>query len=329
MKKIVLWTVLVAILLVSALILFKRAKQPSANTETTISYDQQRLRGVSWSPKSSSVADLNAFFKLIPSIGNALSWAGNYQDLAKTTGNAARTVIEQSRKYNITPIIITGPNNNEVLDGIGQENFRNAVLNFIKENDVPYIGLGNEIDEIYLKSPTRYENLIRIIEQLATDVRAASPDTKVFTIFQLERVKGMRGGLFGGKNDPSINSWPLIAEIKNLDFVAFTSYPCLIYKSPAEIPDEYYSEIANHTSLPVIFTEIGWFRETPTTGWESSEAEQAQFVQQFKQLTERIAPSIVIWPFLYDQDIATPFKQIGLLGQESTTSLGYEAWKNY
>jgi hypothetical protein len=297
MKKIVLWTVLVAILLVSALILFKRAKQPSANTETTISYDQQRLRGVSWSPKSSSVADLNAFFKLIPSIGNALSWAGNYQDLAKTTGNAARTVIEQSRKYNITPIIITGPNNNEVLDGIGQENFRNAVLNFIKENDVPYIGLGNEIDEIYLKSPTRYENLI--------------------------------SGLFGGKNDPSINSWPLIAEIKNLDFVAFTSYPCLIYKSPAEIPDEYYSEIANHTSLPVIFTEIGWFRETPTTGWESSEAEQAQFVQQFKQLTERIAPSIVIWPFLYDQDIATPFKQIGLLGQESTTSLGYEAWKNY
>lgn len=329
MKKFVLWAVVVAILLVSVILLLKRVKQPNATTVTTKSYNQQKIRGVSWSPRSSNVADLNAFFQLVPNIGNALSWAGNYQDLTKTTGNAAQTVIEQSKKYDITPIIVTGPNNNEVLDGIGQENFRKAVLNFVKENDVPYIGLGNEIDEVYQESPARYESLIKIIEQLAADVRVASPNTKVFTIFQLERVKGMRGGLFGGKNDPNTNYWSLIAEVKNLDFVAFTTYPCLIYKSPVEIPDEYYSEIANYTSLPVVFTEIGWFREAPASGWESSEAEQAQFVQKFKQLTERIAPKIVIWPFLYDQNIAAPFKQIGLLSPTATTSLGYEAWKDY
>lgn len=329
MRKTIFWVLLIAVVAVAVLIGVNRriTKDQPDKTDQQVQM-QSKLRGVSLSPINFEPTNYLGFFSKAAEVGNTISWAGKWQDL-KSSNNAAKTVLTQAKKQNITPIIITGPNKGEVYDGIFTQGFREAVINFVKNNEVPLLGLGNEIDQEYFDSPARYDTLIYTLTSLATEVKAASPNTKVFTIFQLERIKGLQGGLFGKQNDSNNNLWKLVQGASGFDYIAFTTYPCLIYKDPAEIPDEYYSEIANYTKLPIIFTEIGWFRETPFKGWESSETEQSQFIARFKSLTERIAPSVVIWPFLYDQDIAAPFKQIGLLGLDSTTSLGYEAWKQY
>jgi len=321
--------VAVAGLLILVDYLTKSAGDPYGTDYDPRASSEMKLRGFSLSPKSFSADDYPAFFSKAAQYGNTLSWAGHYSDLNKTEGNAAKNVLEQSKKYNLTPVLIIGPHNNEVLDGIGQQGLREAVLNFVKNNQVPYLGLGNEIDEVYAESPARYSTLINLLQTLAKDVKAASPETKVFTVFQLERVKGLQGGLFGKTNDPNKHLWSKVSELQDFDLVAFTTYPCLIYKSPAEIPEEYYSDIANHTQLLVMFTEIGWFRETPVTGWESTEQEQADFINRFAELSVRLEPKLVIWPFLYDQTIPKPFETIGLLGIDQEMSRGLDAWQVY
>ncbi len=329
MKRVLLWALvgLAVIAIIATVALVSR----NDDNEPTDSSDKQseRLVGVSLSPRSFGAKDYLAFFDKAAEAGNALSWAGPYSDLAKTTNNPAETVLEQSKNSGSTPVIITGPGKGEVFDGIFRQGFSSAVLEFVKANEVPYLGIGNEIDELYLDSPAKYDAFIALANDLASQVKIASPETKVITIFQLERMKGLNGGLFGGVNNTDKNTMALLDGLKSFDMVAFTTYPCLIYKSPAEIPEEYYSDIANHTDLPVIFTEVGWFRETPVAGWESSEQEQADFISRFEDLTTRLNPQLLLWPFLFDQDIPEPFKQIGLLGVEQQTSLGYEAWKSY
>ncbi len=329
MKRVLFWVFGILIVLLGLVLAAVVASQPkeneSAATDETAS---ERLVGVSLSPKSFAATDYLAFFDKAADVGNTLSWAGPWADLAKPN-NAALTVIKESKKRGVTPVIITGPADGEVFDGIFQQGFRDAVLNFVKGNDVPYLGIGNEINITYYDSSARYESLVSILNQLAKDVKDASPTTKVFTIFQLERLKGLHGGLFGGKNSTTDNDMALLKGIENFDMVAFTTYPCLIYKTPAEIPEEYYSDITNHTNLPVIFTEVGWFREGPATGWEATVQEQADFITRFQELTERFDPKLVIWPFLYKQDIAAPFEGLFLLTSNEETSPGYEAWKSY
>lgn len=328
MRKSILWILLIAVIAVTTVIVVSRRTTKDQSDKSDQVQTPTKLKGVSLSPINFEPDNYRDFFAKAAEVGNALSWAGNWQDL-KNPNNAAKTVLVQAKKQNMTPIIITGPNKGEVYDGIFTQGFREAVLQFVGDNEVSFLGIGNEIDQEYLVSPARYQTLLSTLTSLATEIKSVSPTTKVFTVFQLERVKGLQGGLFGRINDQSQNLWKLVGELQGFDYIGFTTYPCLIYKSPAEIPDEYYTEISNYTDLPIIFTEIGWFRETPVAGWESNEAEQSQFIERFKTLIERVAPDVVIWPFLYDQNIAAPFKQIGLLSPTATSSLGYEAWKNY
>jgi hypothetical protein len=326
------WLGVGALFLIACTALILGLRQTPRTTETTNTDTEKTnlpLRGFSLSPKSFNAADYSSFFGVAAENGNTLSWAGQYGDLKKTTGNAAKLVIAESNKRKMTPVIIVGPGKGEVFDGIFQQGFRDTVLEFVRTNTVPFIGLGNEIDEIYEQSPARYASFASTIESLAAEIHQASPTTKVFTIFQLERTKGLRGGLFGGTNNLNNNRWSLASDFKNIDLIAFTSYPCLIYKSPTEIPEEYYSDISNHTKLPVAFTEIGWFRETPVAGWESDESEQAAFIEHFGELSARLNPTFVIWPFLYDQAVEVPFKSLGLLGSSQESSLGLDAWNRY
>lgn len=325
-----LWLIAIIVILVFGLIVMvglvtRKSAKPTGQVANTDA--NETLYGISWSPKSSNVTDLTDFFREVGQVGKSLSWAGPYADLTKKAGNPAKTVLEQSAKYSYTPVIITGPAEGEVFDSTFRQDFRAAILDFVEQNEVPYLGIGNEIDKIYLESPQRFATFLELAESLASEVRTISPETKVFTIFQLERVKGLQGGLFGSKNDPKNNLWGIVNAADGFDLIAFTTYPCLIYQTPTDLPEEYYSEIVLHTTRPVIFSEIGWFREGPVKGWESDEAEQAEFITRFNTLTTSLAPKIVLWPFLYDQQIPAPFERMGLLGTDQSTSAGFEAWK--
>ena len=97
-----------------------------------------------------------------------------------------------------------------------------------------------------------------LFNQAAIAIHQASPNTQFFTSFQLERLSGLRGGLYGGTNNLHTNNWSLLDDFSAADLLAFTSYPEIIYRTPSEIPLDYYQTIADHTAKPIAFTELGW-----------------------------------------------------------------------
>jgi hypothetical protein len=91
------------------------------------------------------------------------------------------------------------------------------------------------------------------------------------------------------------------------------------------MPAGYYADVRNHTEKPVIFTEAGWFSVGPP-GWESSEEEEARFVDFYLDQAASLKPGLLIWSFLYDQNVQAPFDTMGLLARNETTSPAWEAW---
>ncbi len=137
-------------------------------------------------------------------------------------------------------------------------------------------------------------------------------------------MKGLNGGLFGKANDPSLSQWNLLDRFPKMDLAAFTTYPGLIYWSPSEIPADYYSEIQQHTTKPVAFTEIGWHSAASPAGWESSNAEQAQFVTVFFNLTSNLNKEMA--SFLYDQNTIEPFNSMGLWNANNEAKPAWNTW---
>jgi hypothetical protein len=172
-----------------------------------------------------------------------------------------------------------------------------------------------------------YEEFKEFYPEVYAAVKEVSPNTLVFTVWQLKRMKGLDGGIFGGVNDPENAQGELLGDFQT-DIAAFTLYPRLIYGDPSEIPEDYLSEIAEHTDKPIAFTEMRWLRYG-FTGWESSPEEQAAYIDRFFALSEPIDPLFTIWSFYYDQDTFEPFTTMGLMDVDMTETSGLEAWSSH
>jgi hypothetical protein len=183
------------------------------------------------------------------------------------------------------------------------------------------------VNTLYEKSPQDFEIFTRLFDDTCDAVKAASPGTKVFTVFQLERMKGLQGGLFGGVNDPGLAQWGLLDRFPKADLIAFTTYPGLVFPSPADIPAEYYAEAAARAAKPIAFTEIGWHSAAAPAGWESSEDEQAEFVRTFFALTAGVKPEMAVWSFLFDPETDPPFDSMGLYRRsDGNPKSAWDAW---
>ena len=178
------------------------------------------------------------------------------------------------------------------------------------------------------KAPADFDAFVALFARTYDAVKTASPDTQVFTVFQLEKMKGLSGGLFGGKSDPDRNEWSILERFAKADFLAFTTYPGLVYTEPSEIPANYYDEIKLHTGKRIAFFEIGWQSVSVSDSWQSSETEQADFIRQFFALTKDLKPEFRIWSFLYDQNTIVPFNSMGLFRPDGTPKPGWDAWLN-
>ncbi|MEK7087049.1 MAG: hypothetical protein AAB935_02190 [Patescibacteria group bacterium] len=291
----------------------------------------QKIKGVSLSPRSFTSEDFTDFFEKAKEAGNIVSWAGDWNELSNTQGGGPTVVATLSSQYKYIPVIETQFFTQSTgkllrpLDANTKENYRKLAVDFAQKFKPKYLGFGIEINTLYEKSPADFEKFTEFYNEVYDAVKAVSPNTKLFTIFQLEKMKGLSGGLFGNVNDPLKSQWSLPQKFKS-DLIAFTTYPDLIYKNPSEIPQNYYKEINAFVSKPIAFTEIGWHSAASPTGWESGEAEQAEFVKVFFDLTKELKPEFFIWSFLYDQDAIRPFNSMGFFNNEGKAKLAWNEW---
>jgi hypothetical protein len=305
--------------------------EPTTSAPPTAQQPESPLKGVSLSPRSFQPADFNDFFVKAKQAGDIVSWAGDWQELGRA-GSGANVVAELAATHGYIPLLepqfftqATGQLLRP-LDEANRQAYIAAAVATVDKYKLKYLGIGIEVNILASKSPVDFDSFVRLYADVYDVVKAKSPTTKVFTIFQLELMKGLGGGLFGGTNDPSRAQWALLDRFPKSDLVAFTTYPGLIYKSPSEIPLDYYDDIRAHTAKPVAFTEIGWHSSAFPAGWESSEAEQADFVKAFFERTKVLKQEFSIWSFLYDQGIQPPFDSMGLYRADGNPKPAWDAW---
>lgn len=294
------------------------------------------LKGVSLSPRSFQANDLNAFFAKSKQTGEVITWAGDWYELSDTaTNSGANFLISNSSNYRYIPIIeaqffdqSTGSLLRPLNDSI-KTIYKNIAVRFAEKYKPEYLALGIEVNILFDKSPADFNNFAGLFSEIYDSIKVKSTGTKVFTIFNLEKMKGLKGGLFGGTNDTTKAEWFLLDDFAKSDLIAFTSYPDLIFKDPSNMPANYYNDIKLHTSKPIAFSETGWHSDASPAGWESSDSEQASYVNKFFNLTKDLDKELEIWSFMYDPDTFEPFKSMGLLRRsDGTEKPSWNEWIN-
>ncbi len=292
------------------------------------------LKGVSLSPKSFQSSDFTDFFEKAKQTGSIISWAGDWNELSGTKSGGPVVVTSLASTYGYIPVIEaqfftqSGGMLLRPLDDATKQIYKDSAAAFADKYKPKYLAFGIEVNMLYEKSPADFDAFAQFYSEVYDAVKVKSPGTKVFTIFQLEKMKGLNGGLFGGTNNPAKSQWSLTDRFPKSDIIAFTTYPGLIYKDPSEIPLDYYSEIKSRTTKPIAFTEIGWHSNASPAGWESSDDEQAEFAVTFFNLTKDLKKEMFIWSFMYDQNTIEPFNSMGLRRSSGDAKPAWENWVN-
>jgi hypothetical protein len=324
----------VAVILLVVIVAFAAVaflSQPKNGETNTPSQSDSFAKGVSLSPRSFNSSDFTDFFQKAKQAGTIVSWAGDWNTLNEANSGAT-VVTSLSSTYGYTPIIelqFFQQSNGALLrplDNATMDAYKAEAVAFAEKYQPKYLALGIEVNVLYEKSNSDFDKFVTFYNEVYDAVKAVSPQTNVFPIFQLEKMKGLNGGLFGDTNDPSNSEWSLLDMFPKKDLTVFTTYPGLIYKNPNDIPTDYYTEIQQHTTKPIAFTEIGWHSSSNPVGWESSNTEQAEFITAFFNLTSNLNMKMVIWSFLYDQNTVVPFSSMGLWSTDGRAKDSWNTW---
>ena len=197
----------------------------------------------------------------------------------------------------------------------------------------PYFALGVEVNRFYEEDPASFDAYLSLYAEMYEAIKAASPQTLVFPVFQYEK---MRGGVFFSGDRRAQPEWNLLDKFNgNMDLVAFTTYPFLLYATPADLPIDYYSEIKQYTSQRIAFTEIGWPSEPLSVASDSpfggSTDEQVEFVQRFFSLTSSLPLELALWSFPHDigSSFNPAFTSVSLRENDGTPKPALEVWQSY
>ncbi len=285
----------------------------------------ETLRGVSLSPRSYQAQDFLDFIDRAAETQDVLLWAGDWNELR--VDGAAGVATQIAEENGLMPLIEVGHHIQESgelirpLNEANKENYLMLTLAYVEEEKPAYFGIGVEVDVFAKKNPDAFAAFVDFYNTMYDEIKAVSPRTQVFTVYQLEAMKG----LSYWETQEHMAQWGLL-ELFKADIAAFTTYPGLVYRDPADIPADHYTGILEHADLPVVLTEIGWHSADFPPGWESSEEEQRKFVQRFAELTDSLPLDIAVWSFMFDQDTIVPFDSMGLITGENREKTAWEAW---
>jgi hypothetical protein len=311
------------------------------------------LLGVALSPRghtsSSTTQDWIDFYSGHAAYGRVIAFHGMWRDHPTGDGEIpalATAAMDAAAHFGFTPVVGLGwsdgagapnltsesePGNNSWTNAETRSEFLSMVTAFASTRHPPFLFLGNETNS-YAVTHSVAEWAAWMSELFACydAIKAASPSTFVFTTFQLEKMKGLGAATSGWTFAPQ---WGLLSELSasgKIDGVGFTTYPYFEYADPAAIPNDYYDEIAQHWTGPVLFTEVGW-PAVASPPFPGGVAAQADFVPRFFALTERLDRRYAAWLFLHDWDgeaTTPPFRGIGLRSNDgSVVRPSDSAWR--
>lgn len=255
-------------------------------------------------------------YETLHETGELLGVYTNWADSSETVGEIPGVVnvaFGLAPRYGFTPLVGLGFHRD--VPGGGLEltiswddpndvsQFKQVAVAIAQQYQPKYLVLGGEVNRYYEHDPANFDQFVTVYAEAYDAIKAASPQTLVFPVFQLEMTKG--GAYLTGGSETRQPQWELLDRFgERLDLAAFTTYPFLDYGSPTDLPEDYYTEISTHTSRPIAFTEIGWpsapLATAPESEYGGSPDEQAAFVRRFFQLTADTELVLALWAFPHD-----------------------------
>lgn len=289
---------------------------PTAAESSTRSFEMGVAGLIPRNFPNSSDADWLDLYETLPETGAMLGVYTNWTDSPETAGeipDVVNVAFGLAPRYGFIPLVGLGFDR-DTADGIVEstiswddpgdvEKLKQAAVSIAQQHHPTYLALGGEINRYYEHDPAGIDLFVTVYAEVYDAVKAVSPQTLIFPVFQLEMTKG--GGYLLGESQSRSSQWHLLDRFgERLDIAAFTTYPFLDYASPADIPEDYYAEIAAHTSRPVAFTEIGWPSAAmvtfPDSEYGGSPDEQAAFVRRFFRLNADTELVMALWAFPHD-----------------------------
>ena len=295
---------------------------------------------------NSSADDWLNLYDTLAETGELLGVYTNWTDSPETAGEIPQvvsTAFGLALRYGFTPLVTLGFYRDAPGGGVeptlswtnsdDRDKFKQVAVTIAQQYQPRHLALGGEVNRYYEHDPAGFDDFVAAYAETYDAIKAVSPQTLVFPIFQLEMTKG--GGYLMGRSQERQPQWELLDRFgERLDLAAFTTYPFLDYAAPADLPEDYYAEIAAHTARLLAFTEIGWpsalLDTAPDSEYGGSEEEQVAFVHRFFQLTSDTNLALALWAFPHDLGLASPnsaMASIALRHNDGTPKPALAAWQ--
>jgi hypothetical protein len=203
------------------------------------------------------------------------------------------------------------------------EEIKNTVHSVLKEFDLDYLAFGVEVNRLIPEvSQEAFLDFVSVYLQVYDLVKESSPDTKVFTIYQLEYLKGA-AYLSGREFEPQWETLDLFGD--KLDLLGLTVYPFLEYPSVGQIPEDYYAEVPLKIPLPIAITEMAWLSEDVLVV-EGSEEDQVAYFLQLLEATQHWKLEMMLYSFLYEPRGVDLFESAALKTNQGDPKEIYHYW---
>ena len=171
-----------------------------------------------------------------------------------------------------------------------------AVAGKIKPN---YLGLAAETNLIRAAAPDSvYQAVVTMTNAVAGEIQAAGLPSTLYVSIQVEVAWGrLPAGPYQG----------IATDLADFPFVralGLSSYPYLAgFAVPESLPLDYYSRIAQGTSLPELVVEGGW-PSVSVDSLVSTPAEQARYIDRQERLLDSARAVGVFQLTFYDLDLS-------------------------
>jgi hypothetical protein len=194
-----------------------------------------------------------------------------------------------------------------------------------------YLGLAAETNLIRAAAPPAlYQAVVRAANAAETALRTAASSTRRFISVQAETAWGVLGG---NGNFVSIDQDFL--DFPFVQALGISTYPYFGYKTPEEIPANYYSRLIGTRNMPVMVSEGGWTSASVGAVTSSTDA-QARYITRHADLLNSINALAYLQLQFADIDLAAVpppvpanlplFTSIGLADSQFTAKPALARW---
>jgi hypothetical protein len=221
--------------------------------------------------------------------------------------------------------------------GFGDSRVRSAFIayaQYLALNLKPrYMALGMEVDLYEAARPDDFDNFVSLYFEAYDAVKDISPGTLVFPTFQMEAIQNLLSPPAQAGQPGLTNRWDLVLRFEpKVDVLAVTTYPSFAFKTPNDIPADYYDQLRRYSDAPIAIAAAGYSSGPGREGInEGTEEEQAAFLTRLLQDAQRLEMAFVVWfastdPAFVQAPPLDLLQYIGLRRADGSAKPAWDVW---